>query len=182
MSASPSTADLVTDSQLVVLSQQGDEGAFGQLHRRYDQRLRAFIATRCRRKAEVNDIAQEAWLRVWRNLSTFDGRQFSGWLHTIALRLIIDFARRKQPEELSNEINVTKPIDDVWQVLAEKIAQLQPCVDQLPDNRRTIVQARLKGLDFDEISQQFGVEKSTAMTRFHRAKEDLRECLEKRLS
>lgn len=182
MSGSPATADLVADSQLVLLSKQGDEVAFGQLHSRYDQRLRAFIATRCRRKAEVNDVAQETWLRVWRNLSTFDGRQFSGWLHTIALRLIIDFARRKQPAELSNDIHVAQPIDDVWQVLAERVAQLQPCVDLLPDNRRTIVQARLEGIDFDEISQRFGVEKSTAMTRFHRAKEDLRECLEKRLS
>ena len=182
MSGSPTTADTVTDSQLVLLIQQGDTSAFEKLHGRYDQRLRAYIATRCRRKSDVNDVSQEAWLRVWRNVSKFDGRQFSGWLHTIALRLIIDFARRKQPEALTNDDKVADPADNVWQMLAERIAQLQPCVDQLPEKRREIVQARLEGFDFDQISQRLKVEKNTAMTRFHRAKDDLRQCLEQRVS
>jgi len=119
-------------------------------------------------------------MRVWRNLSTFDGLEFSGWLHTIALRLIIDFSRKKQPESLTHDDKIPTPVDDVWELLAEQVARLRPCVDKLPDNRRSIVQARLEGFDFAEISRRFSVDKNTAMTRFHRAKDDLRQCLEQR--
>ena len=55
-------------------------------------------------------------------------------------------------------------------------------VELLDSTRRSVVEARLRGESFDTISQQTGTPVNTAMTQFHRAKQQLKECIERRMS
>lgn len=174
-----------TDEQLAVLVQTGDgasASAYALLYKRHAPAVLAFLASRMRDRAEAADLCQQVWMKVWEQLGThFQADHFRGWVFQMARNLLIDHHRRRRPSEMPEEFDPSDPrASGDSDCIDSRVAHLRPCVEALAADRKTIVQQRLAGQSFEAISEQLGIPPNTAMTRFHRAKDQLRECLEQR--
>lgn len=145
--------------------------------------LLGWLRTQTRRTDLAEEIAGEVWLKVCRAYETqFDGANFQGWLFQIASRTLADYFRKRKPvsgselpEPVSSQDN---PLEGL---LSEEQARIfQDCFQQLPDDRRIVVQARSRGESYAEISESLSIPVNTATSRYDRAKKQLRDCVEKK--
>ncbi len=84
-----------TDEKLVVQSLAGSELAFTELVDRYQERLLRFLLTRCRNRADAEDVVQDTFISAYRYLHSYDSRwRFSTWIYRIAIR---NAARQAKP-------------------------------------------------------------------------------------
>ena len=85
------------DNALISAYLEGNEYAFEVLVSRYRNKLVNYICTLIHDYETAVDLAQEAFIRVYRNADRYEGRyQFSTWLYRIATNLAIDEMRRRQ--------------------------------------------------------------------------------------
>src|SRR5215472_7312922 len=88
--------------ETIRLAQQGDSAAFEVIYRRYAGRVYSVCLRMMRDPAEAEDLAQEAFMQVFRKLSTFRGESaFSTWLHRVAVNLVLMRLRKKSPPTVS---------------------------------------------------------------------------------
>ena len=92
--------DPQTDHHLISKAKQGDERAFTQLVKRYEQTVWGFAFKLCRDKEKAEESFQDTFINVYRKLDQFDSRsKFSTWLYTIAFRLATDFNRKENADK-----------------------------------------------------------------------------------
>jgi len=157
--------------------------AFAQLHTRYGRLILAFIASRMRDADAALDLSQDVWHRVWKVLPTsFQGGQFRSWLYEIARNRVIDESRKRRPHSLPEEFDPVQDDQAHGEIDQERLAAFRECFGGLNGERQKVVQMRLAGRSHDEISTELGINSNTAMTRFHRAKQDLADCMQGKLT
>ncbi len=87
----------VSDQELIVAAQGGDAHAFAALVRTHVPRLHRYLVTTGVSHHDADDLVQDAFLRVHRNLNRYDPRYaFTTWLYTIAHRLRLNWMSRKR--------------------------------------------------------------------------------------
>ena len=87
----------VNDAELIRAAQQGDQAAFEELVRQYDQPVLRLALHLTGSEHEAKDIYQEAFLKVYRNLGSFRFEcSFYTWVYRIVSNLCMDYLRRKQ--------------------------------------------------------------------------------------
>lgn len=156
--------------------------AFAELHTRYGRLILAFISSRTRDADAAQDLSQDVWHRVWRVLPTsFHGGQFRAWLYEIARNRVIDESRKRRTQSLPEEFDPVQRDNAHAEINEERMLAFRDCFGGLDGERQKVVQLRLAGRSHDEISAELGINSSTAMTRFHRAKQDLADCLQSKL-
>src|SRR5882762_5936788 len=85
------------DLELVARSQAGDTTAFNELVTRYRTRAFAMIYNMVRNEQDAWDLAQDGFLKAWKNIGRFRGQSsFYTWLYRILMNVTIDALRRKQ--------------------------------------------------------------------------------------
>ena len=134
---------------------------------------------------EARDLAQDVFVRVYRNLDKYEPGTFSGWLYRITKNLFLDRVRRtkryrmeplpdedwKQPVETA-----PGPADRVEQGLLR--GDIEQALVTLPPSFRTaVVLCDVQGLSYDEISDATGWPLGTVRSRIHRGRKLLREAL-----
>jgi RNA polymerase sigma-70 factor (ECF subfamily) len=132
-----------SDEELMALVAAGDNGAFRRLMARHMGRAIRVAETVVRGSAEADDIAQEAFIRIWRNAASFDPRvaRFTTWMHRIVVNLAIDRKRRNGgshapvPEDLPD----TQPSALEELVAAEQQSAVQGALGALPDRQRAAI-------------------------------------------
>ena len=184
------------DDSLVERARQHDLAAFEALMRRHNRRL--FRVTRgvLRDSDEAQDAVQEAYLRAFTRLDTYQptGR-FGAWLTRVALNEAL-MMRRRAPadavslDEVGDDALVAEeaaasdapPSADQFVEAAHARALLEHAIDALPDNFRMVFILRaVEGLDVRETAESLGVNANTVRTRLFRANRLLRGELAKRL-
>jgi RNA polymerase sigma-70 factor, ECF subfamily len=142
---------------------------------RYSARLLTFIRSRVDDPAEAEDILQEVFLRIHRNLCCLpQPGKLEPWVYQITRNLIIDHYRRRKPglvipESLPAEPDL--PEDDPQAVLALSLNEM---VAQLPEKyRQALVLAEYQGLSQKELSERLGISYSGARSRVQRARQKL---------
>ncbi len=97
----PSASELpAADRDLARRWQGGDQTAAAALIDRHLPRLRAFLAVRCGDATEADDLAQEVFLAVCRQIATYQSDHlFTSWLYAIARHKVADYWRRRRPVE-----------------------------------------------------------------------------------
>ena len=86
-------------------AKSGDVAAFTELIEAHQQRLYRFLLRICGRPELAEDIVQDAFVRVLRNIERFDERyRFSTWLFTIGRRLLINSLQKNRPRSESEWI------------------------------------------------------------------------------
>ena len=95
-----------TEDVLIRKAKQGDGNAIEALIRAHQEALYAFMLRMSGRPDVAEDIVQEAFVRVLRNLDRFDSRfRFSTWLFTIAKRLYVNSIQKHRPTYDSDVVN-----------------------------------------------------------------------------
>ena len=170
------------ESALILELKQNNPEVVDQVVERFSKPLFAFIMRMIDDQATAEDIFQDTWIRVIRNIGTFRGDcRFSTWLFQIALNLCRNQMRRKARrsfvgiEEASNLADDPE-VDGMKILQAQKVRRL---VASLPPKMREVIVLRYYHNKTDvEIAEVTGLPPGTVKSRIHRATELLRSKIE----
>lgn len=151
------------------------------LWEQYCCRLLAFIRGRVSNEAEAEDILQEVFLRVHRQLCcASEWEKPDAWFYQIARNLIIDYYRRRKesveiPEDFPELDDPIPTEDDPETRLA---LSLKETILELPEPyRQALILTEYEGISQKEMSERLGISFSGAKSRVQRARQKLRDLL-----
>jgi RNA polymerase sigma-70 factor (ECF subfamily) len=171
------TVDL-TDQQIAVRAGTGDVAAYVQLVERYRAPLISYVYGLTSRREEAEELAQEAFCRVWEKLPTLrDRSKLVGWLYRIARNLAVSAARRPRATAL-----VSDPVEPPRPRCSGSLLAVHRALGELPEPQRIIIALRhFSGLSPDEIATVLALPAGTVRSRLSRAYDKLRPILAKHL-
>jgi len=165
----------------------GDEAAFGVLMQRWELPVKAVIARLVGNASEAEELAQEAFVRLWQQREKFRaGAEFRPWLLAIAVNLARNRLRwwRRRPTVALDEWSLREGAgieggrEESELERAERAAAVREAVAALPvPLREAIVLFEYEALSQAEIAQVVGATPKAVETRIHRAREKLRSAL-----
>ncbi|MBB6451369.1 RNA polymerase sigma-70 factor (ECF subfamily) [Geomicrobium halophilum] len=174
--------------------QEGDTDAFSEIVNAFKDRVYQISYRMLGNSQEAQDIAQEAFLRAYTNLSSYDpNRKFSTWLFRITTNLSIDKLRKRKPNySLDAEVEGTEGLDGYSQLAAQDVlpdeqvvmlewqASIQKEISALPPKyRAAIILKYMEDLSLQEMSEILNLPVATVKTHVHRGREALRKRLKK---
>ena len=170
----------------------GDPRAFEELVTSFQHRVFAVAYRMLGTRAEAEDAAQEAFLRVHRGIGAFRGdAALSTWIYAITSRVCLNLlgsveGRLARDREGDDETVLRVPSAERGPAAAAERKELEHAlhraIAELPEDRRIVVVLRdLEGLSYDEIAAALELPLNTVRTRLHRARMDLKDKLEKAL-
>ena len=160
------------EARIVERIEAGDEEAFAELYRRFAPMVHGIALSRVPR-AEADDLVQEVFISVHKNLSSLRDRNAVGpWLAKIARNRAVNYYRSARPnDELNDDIaegSSSRP--EAYEVLA--------VIRSMPDAyRETLVLRLIEGLTGPEIAAQTGMSPDSVRVNLHRGMKMLREKL-----
>lgn len=183
----------MTEQELVSRAKQGDQDAFAQLVEANQNKIYTLALRMTGNPEDGADLAQEAFLRAWRSLPSFQGESsFSTWLYRLTSNLCIDFLRREKRRKAA--VTVTSLDDEDGAAPAEvpdhrfspeselerkelRTAVGQALLNLSDEHRQVLVLRELEGLSYGEIAAQLALEEGTVKSRIARARLALRNIL-----
>lgn len=183
--AIPESSGLVTgpsDHDLIRAAQRGEERAFAELVHRHEERAMRVALALIANREDARDLAQEAFLRVFRNLERFDFQhEFTTWLYRIVTNLAIDLLRKRRPamstsaeEEEEADLDLADPEGPSPSHSMEQMEtaeRVRACIDRLaPHFRSVMILRELEGLPCIEIARIVGTTHVTVRWRLHRGR------------
>lgn len=172
-----SEADLIRQAQL------GDRDAFGELVRRYYDRVVGVLTRMCGDSSLAEDSAQETFLRVWLNLPSFRPEApLRPWVYRIAINAALDMLRKRREEsvELPEMQEIQDPSAGPEAALdkKEQAARVQQALRSLPEASRSVIVLREYGeCSYQEIAHALAIPVGTVMSRLSYARNHLRHVL-----
>ncbi len=178
-----------SDETLMAALQLGDDAALAGLMTRWELGVKAFLARLGVRAADIDDLAQEAFVRLYEKRAHFRrGAAFKPWLLTIAGNLGRNRLRwrfRRHEESMDALIEISgQPVDGAslaahaWAEKTETAQAVRAAVDALPANlREAIVCVELEELSYEAAAQIMGCSIKAVETRLYRARQELRNAL-----
>jgi RNA polymerase sigma-70 factor (ECF subfamily) len=180
------------DQELVERVQRGDKKAFDILVLKYQHKIIKLISRYVRDQDEVQDVAQEAFIKAYRALARFRGDSaFYTWLYRIAINTaknhLVAMGRRPPGSDIDAEDAVLFDGDSALKesdtperlALKDEIEQtILTAIDELPEDLRTAITLReMEGMSYEEIALAMDCPIGTVRSRIFRA----REAIDKRL-
>jgi RNA polymerase sigma-70 factor (ECF subfamily) len=184
----------VTDAELVGQFKAGQEAAFVEIMRRHRSRICSVALALLHNRADAEEIAQDTFLRAYRNLHKFRGdASLATWLYRIAFNLARNrywyFFRRRRHLTYSFDCPMRESSDSTLSDLIssptpdpahkcsseEFLVLVAAAMEKLEPNHREILALRnLKDLSYAQIAESFGINIGTVKSRIARAREHLR--------
>ncbi len=182
------------EHDLIRRAQAGEERAFGDLVRRHQGRAIGIARSLVPSEEDARDLAQEAFLRVFRSLERFDFQYpFATWLHRIVTNLAIDHLRKRRlvlrsaagdGDEDEPEIDVVdehEPAPSQRLESLETAARVREVIGSLAPHFQTVLMLReLEGMACTEIAEIVGATHVTVRWRLHRGRKLFQEEWERR--
>jgi RNA polymerase sigma factor (sigma-70 family) len=183
--------DELSDTEIINMVLGGNSAAFAILVKRYQNYVFTLALRFTKHREDAEEVAQDIFVKAFRSLSDFRGTaKFSTWLYTIVYTTSVTFLRKKRL--------ATTSIDDEGTFIQlenqdggfnanmieqkSKIANLNEAINMLSVDDAQIITLFYKGeQSLEEISRILGLETNTVKVRLHRARQRLREKLEKNL-
>ena len=174
----------LAEAGLLRKAQGGNLFAFEEMVKRYERRVYAVALRVVRRHDVADDVAQDAFLRAWQALSSFDlSRPFGPWICRIAANLAVNHVRSPESrEEGLPEGHGEEPgrVDDpLAQLLDHEAASvLHRALAELPPEQRAVLTLRVvEEMSYKEIAEALGLPPGTVMSRLARARDKLADAL-----
>lgn len=169
--------DQSPDAEVCRLLEEGRrDQAFECLLARYRTKVYRLAFSFVRSPADAEDLAQEAFVRLWRALPLYDGRaSFSTWLYVIARNACLSELRRRG-------VRPTTPLDDVAEPAAPAPAgcgrdlrlDCETLVETLPEPQRQVVRLfYLEDRSYEQVAEMLGMPINTVRSHLHRARRRL---------
>ena len=181
------------DAELVARVQGGDKKAFDLLILKYQRKIMRLLSRMIRDQSEIEDVAQEAFIKAYRALPQFRGDSaFYTWLYRIAINtarnwLASNKRRPSTPSSLENEDgetfdetdNLTDNTTPESELASRQIAQtVNKAIEDLPEDlRNAIVLREIEGMSYEDIAQSMNCPIGTVRSRIFRAREAIAEKL-----
>lgn len=175
------------DAELVARVQRGDKRAFDLLVLKYQRKIMRLLSRMVRDPSEVEDVAQEAFIKAYRALPQFRGDSaFYTWLYRIAINTarnwqVANSRRPSTPTSNENEDGETfSQIDNLTDnstpesMLASRqiVETVNAAIHKLPEDLRTaIVLREIEGMSYEDIAVSMGCPIGTVRSRIFRARE-----------
>jgi RNA polymerase sigma-70 factor (ECF subfamily) len=132
-----------TEAELIAAVLKGNAASFEPLVKKYSPRVFATARRYARHASEIEDIAQEVWLKAFKKLKSFRGEApFEHWLMRLTVRTCYDFLRRHQRNRESAFSDLTEPEND-W---LERFVTQPEVVSENADAARLLVARVLERL------------------------------------
>jgi RNA polymerase sigma-70 factor (ECF subfamily) len=188
-------AKRMDEPELIRAAQRGDQRAFEQLVRLYDQNVLRLALNLLRSPEDANDIYQEAFLRVYKNLHNFRfDCSFHTWLYRIVTNLCLDALRKRRVRREENTVVETSEgfldrMDTVEEGRADGNPQRQLMSSQLgkkikevlngltPRERAVFEMRHYQGLRLRTIGEMLGTSEEAAKNCLFRATQKMRAAL-----
>ena len=175
-----------TDKELVSRVKRGDRAAFDLLFGRYQHKICSLVARHVRDPEEVEDVAQEAFIKAFRALPKFRGESaFYTWLYRIAINTAHNhqMAKSRRPPGVDVAVEDAQFMEGAERLIetespdaAASRDELAQAIDQaiaaLPDDLRSALALReFEGLSYEQIAAIMACPVGTVRSRIFRARE-----------
>lgn len=168
-------------SVLIARAAKGEDAAFSELYALTSRKMRKTISALYPRGADIEDILQDAFFKIWRSAQNFDPARSSpiSWMSVIARNTAIDALRLKTlpTADLDLALSIPEATPDIADEFdydrARPIAAT--AIGQLPHDRQTLLSlAYIDGESRQSLSERFGVPVGTIKTWLRRTLETVR--------
>ncbi len=167
------------ETRLIRATLAGDEAAFAALVRRHQGRVFRLAGRFFRQRQDVEEVAQETFLRAWLKLGTYSARApFEHWLTRLCLRCAYDRLRRAGAAPSSSHLDLEDSLEapggnpDARLEVRRLLARLSAA------DRFLLVLLEAEGWSVAEIAERLGWSRVNVKVRAHRARQRLRRVLE----
>lgn len=186
----------VEDYELIDRAIGGDQSAYDKLMKKYYNLVHNLIFRMIYNKEDVEDLAQEAFIKAFNSLDKFDRQfAFSTWLYKIASNNCIDYLRKKK----LNTISIDKEIDSEDEDLRfeipdvefkpdrniiedERKALLEEAIASLPEKYRAVILMRhSEEMEYEEIAKKLKLPLGTVKAHIFRGRELLNKYLKDKI-
>lgn len=171
----------MNDSQLIARVLAGDRAAEREMYDTHVDRVFRLAYRMTGDETMAEDYTQEAFIRAFDKLDTFEGRSaLSTWIHSVAVSVILSGLRKvKRLRNREAELDeVTERSRGVAGTDVELKIRLHQAIDALPDDlRMTFIMHDVEGYKHDEIAEMFDAPTGTIKSRLSRARRALRDDL-----
>ena len=183
--SAPVTGGSVDERQLVRRAQKGDKVAFETLVQRHQHRVFAVARGILKRQEDVEDIAQQVFVKAYFSLKRFDQRAaFSTWLYKITVNECWDVLRKRKARPLVYEADFSEEQSRQYSApereasktpdTSDRMAlreQLERMLGQLDKrDRAMLVLKEVEGFSVEEIAESMGLNANTVKVRLFRAR------------
>ncbi len=176
------------EAEAIERAKQGDEAAFETLYNLHKRRVYSLCLRMVSNPAQAEDLAQEAFLQLFRKIGTFRGESaFSTWLHRMTVNVVLMNLRRKGLPLVSLEETLETDEESPRKELGAQDMkltgsidrlQLQRAIDKLPPGYKTIfVLHDVEGFEHNEIAEMVGCSIGNSKSQLHKARLKLRDQL-----
>ena len=176
------------EAEAIERAKQGDEAAFETLYHLHKRRVYSLCLRMVSNPAQAEDLAQEAFLQLFRKIGTFRGESaFSTWLHRMTVNVVLMNLRRKGLPLVSLEETLETDEESPRKELGAQDMkltgsidrlQLQRAIDKLPPGYKTIfVLHDVEGFEHNEIAEMVGCSIGNSKSQLHKARLKLRDQL-----
>jgi RNA polymerase sigma-70 factor, ECF subfamily len=182
--------DTTVFNETLRLAQRGDASAFEEIYRLHAGRVYSLCLRMLGNPVEAEDMAQEAFLQLFRKIHTFRGESaFSSWLHRLTANVVLmSFRRKKPPVSSLDEIMRINDEDSIprWEIGSLDLrltgvfdrVNLQRAIEQLPDGyKRMFLLHDVHGYEHNEIAEILDCSIGNSKSQLHKARKRLRELL-----
>lgn len=186
-------AEQVALAELAARCLAGDAQAWEKLARTQHRRVYAICYRFTGSQTEAEDLTQEAFLKMFRNLSSFDPQRgsFGTWLTTLTRNLLVDNYRRSRMDRATDSLDDSvdgeeegpsridrladsRPGQDHHVAGLELRAQIQLALARVsPELREAVILRDLEDMDYKEIAGVLGIPQGTVKSRISRGRSEL---------
>jgi len=176
--------DDAEDVRLMRLIADGDTTAFERLIGRHQALVAGTVARMLGSNSEVEDIAQQVFIRVWKSAGRYVARaKFTTWLLKITRNLVFNEMRRAKrhphvPVQIEPVKDEATPTPDATLLQVELQAAIEKAITLLPETQRmALVLRRYEELSYEEIADVLDLSVPAVKSLLFRARTELRERL-----
>ncbi len=169
------------DAAMMLRVRAGDEAAFRSVVSRHLPRLVAVARRMLGGDADAEDVAQEAFLRLWRSRDTLEvpANGLGGWLYRVTANLSLDRLRARKPQSNDGlELIPVAPDQDRALATRQVAARVDAALQQLPERQRlALVLCHYEGLDMASAGDILGVSVEAVESLLARGRRSLKSSL-----
>lgn len=181
----------ISDEALMLRVKDGDHDAFGEILRRYERQLATFFYRQLRDEESARDLVMDTFLRVYKAAYRYEPRaKFSTYIYQIARNLYInesqkrDFRKTDSLDEMDENSGLQlagDELDPEQELSRRELSDLvSRALGELPEDQRTIlILVEYQELTYERVAQIMDCSIGTVKSRIHRARQKVREWMEK---